>query len=570
MSLQTVLLPRIRFWAYVFATLLTIGLWTITLYQLHLVRLMHVQSTERNLLTVNRVLHAHATRTIQLADLAANVIKREFKQQGMGLDLNRLIQEKVLTEDSFNLFTIVGPDAHVALSTRPFERVNLADREHIKAHVNQDTGQLFVGKPVIGRVSGKASLQLTRRINQDDGSFGGVVVVSMDPFYFTDVYGSLGLNTNSVISLVRKDGLVLVRRTDKEQSIGVDVSDSPVFKKIISSDEPVFESWSPIDGVDRVWAFQELDNLPVFVAVGLDLDQELRPFYEMRTQIYLLASLLTVIIFGFTYAFLRFVGILNESRQSAISANRAKTEFLSNVSHELRTPLNGILGYTELLQVRETDPEKASFLNHIYQSGAHLLSLVSSLLALNRIEKGEIDLALKQEKLRPILQEVLDAHRQNANAKGLSLTLRIEPSTPDQVICDRVKLLQILHNLTQNAIKFTTKGYVHIVARTSGSRLEIAIEDTGCGISAEHQKTVFDRFFQSQGKEATEVEGFGIGLAIVKQLANLMQGDVSVQSTLGQGSIFTVRIPLRERGFTDTDTAVQKPSRRKKNRAEQT
>ncbi len=575
--------------AYLFATVLTIGLWTITLYQLHLARDMHLQMTERNLVSVTRSLHAHATRTIQLADQAAVLIIREYRREGSSLDINQLIREKALTEDIFTLFTVVDENADVAISSRPFERVNLSDREHIKVHFNGDSNKLFAGRPVVGRVSGKASIQFTRRINAPNGGFGGVVVVSMDPYYFTDVYGSLGLSPQSVISLARDDGLLLVRRTDAGQSIGVDVPDSPVFQRI-SSDKTgagVFESHSPLDDVTRLWSYQKLDNMPLFVAVGVNLDQELKPYYEMRDQVYLLATLISLIIYGFAFAIGQFFEKLRDSQQAAINANKAKTEFLSNVSHELRTPINGILGYAELLEIKESDPEKAAFSRYIQESGTHLLSLVNSLLALNRIEKGELNLTLKRENLQAILREVVNAHQQSADNKGIFLRYHTDADVPGHLVCDRVKMLQILHNLVHNAIKFTNSGGVEIHVRiqkpillgtgpavqpgiqkapeTHARKLEIIIKDTGCGIPPEHLSTVFDRFFQTGARPAIDAEGSGLGLGIVRQLIRLMQGDVAVKSVPGEGSTFTIWLPLKPKGTGYPDsTPAKKPTGKNK------
>lgn len=578
------LLSRTKLIAYLFATLLTIGLWTITLFQLHLARDMHVEMTQRNLVSVTRSLHAHATRTIQLAEQAAVLIQREYLRDGSSLDLNQLIAEKALTEDIFTLFTVVDHNANVALSSRPFEHVNLSDREHIKIHFLGDSGKLFVGRPVIGRVSGKASIQFTRRISGADGGFGGVVVVSMDPFYFTDVYGSLGLGSQSAISLVRNDGLILVTRSDGQQAIGLDVTQSPVYMHIINSGKAagVFENQSPLDGIDRLWSYQMLDDMPLYVSVGVNIDEELKPFYEMSQQIYILATLISLIIYGFAFSFGQFFEKLRESRQSAIDASKAKTEFLSNVSHELRTPINGILGYAELLEIKESDPEKATFLRYIQQSGNHLLSLVNSLLALNSIEKGQIEVSNKREKLQSILQEVVNAHQQKATEKELSLSLYIASDVPEYVICDRVKMLQILHNLVHNAIKFTDTGGVQVHAslrkpeissNQTGNPsntpaqspekeqfLEIAVKDTGCGIAPEHLKTVFDRFFQTNAGTA---EGFGLGLSIVRQLARLMQSDIHVVSELGKGSTFTVSMPLKARGMETKSQATRKNNTRR-------
>lgn len=537
------LLGRPKRWAYLFATLLTGIIWFITISQLNLAREMHMQSTEKNLLSVTRALHAHATKTLELADQAVMVILNEYKRKGLDLELATLVQETALKKDIFNLFSVVDKFGSIVLSTQPFVRIDIADRSHFKTHSTVDTGRLEIGEPVVGRVTGKVSINISRRINGEDDGFAGVVVVSMDPFYFTDVYGSLGLSDESVISLIREDGLVLVRRTDGQQAVSVDISETDILERVKSGEGPILDSSSPVDHVHRLWAYQQLDNLPLYVSVGVSIDQEIKPYLELRSQVYLLAALLTIIIYGFAYSIGRFVEKLNKSRRTAVDANQAKSEFLSNVSHELRSPLNGILGYAELLELKETDKEKISFIRYIHQSGEHLLSLVNSLLSLNRIEKGQIETSMTQEPIRDLIQEVLDAHAHSAKEKGLALSQFIDVSVPQTILCDRVKLLQILHNLIQNAVKFTSRGSVHVDARARGNTLEIIVADTGCGISEAHQKVVFDRFFQARA-DTPVADGLGIGLSIAQQMAYLLKGKITVESRLGVGSTFTLRLPL--------------------------
>lgn len=545
-------LKRIRWTAAIFSVVMILGLWLLTLMHLRQAREMHSQSMERNLLSVTRAIHAHALRTIQQADQAALFIKREYKQTGSTVNLQELIDEKILSEDIFNLFTITNDRSDVIASTRPFEKVNLADREHIRVHIENKTNRLFVGRPVTGRVSGKASIQLTRRINDNKGEFAGVVIVSMNPFYFTDVYKSLGLTQSSVIGLVRNDGVVLVKRTANEEAIGVDISDSTVFKKMIEGEAKAFESGWPHDDVARLWAHQEIENTDLFVAVGVDQHEELKPYFEDRRQIVILAGILTVIIMAFALAITRLASKLENSRFQAILASQAKTRFLSNVSHELRTPLNSILGYGELLSLDERDPDKKIFLKNIMDSGAHLLSLVNSLLALVRIEKGEIELTLNREPLKPLLLEVIHAHQRIAIQKGLKLDLIIDSNVPAEIWCDRVKLLQIVHNLVNNAIKFTESGTVSVSVHFESQKLRIDVHDTGRGITAENLDTIFDRFVRLDHTN-TRSDGFGIGLPIVKQLVKLMDGKVTVSSDPELGTTFSVIIPLE--AWSDSDNA---------------
>jgi len=238
---------------------------------------------------------------------------------------------------------------------------------------------------------------------------------------------------------------------------------------------------------------------------------------------------------------------LEQKTADAQSANRAKTDFLATVSHELRTPLNAIAGYTELLEMGLrgplTDAQRRD-LARIRASGQHLLGLISSVLDLNRIERGQVSYALVGIAIEPFLAELDALISPQAAAK--SLTLEYVPATSAlTVIADREKLRQIMLNLLSNAIRFTPPGGVITLAARADDRdrVEIRVEDTGPGIPESRRGDVFEPFVQLDRSLAQPQEGLGLGLAISRDLARGMRGDLTVSSNPRGGASFFLILP---------------------------
>ncbi|MBD2448540.1 response regulator [Nostoc sp. FACHB-152] len=244
---------------------------------------------------------------------------------------------------------------------------------------------------------------------------------------------------------------------------------------------------------------------------------------------------------------------LEQAAERAAIANRAKSQFLAKMSHELRTPLNAILGFTQLMaRTDDTPSEFREHLSIISRSGEHLLTLINDVLEMSRIEAGQLILTESYFNLHRLLSSIKDMFALRASEKGLNLTTQWDTNLPCYVYGDEAKLRQILINLLGNAIKFTTKGTITLRVRTvllSDSAtsqipiiLHLEVEDTGCGIAPTDIESVFEAFMQTQrGRHA---QGTGLGLSISRQFARLMGGDITVQSTLNQGSTFKSQVLL--------------------------
>lgn len=243
---------------------------------------------------------------------------------------------------------------------------------------------------------------------------------------------------------------------------------------------------------------------------------------------------------------------LRAAMTAAETANRAKSDFLAAMSHEIRTPLNGVLGMATVLAGRLTDPAERSMVRVIRDSGEHLLSVINDILDLAKIEVGRLVLDPRPIRLPDILVRVAALHQIAANEKGIQLVTRCIGGTSDEVRQgDEMRLIQILHNLIGNAIKFTDAGTVSVeIDCAQRDAITIRVCDTGIGMSQAEIARAFDEFAQGMGGSRRSHVGTGLGLPIVRRLARLMGGDVSLSSVEGQGVSATVlvKVPVLDSG----------------------
>lgn len=271
-----------------------------------------------------------------------------------------------------------------------------------------------------------------------------------------------------------------------------------------------------------------------------------------RNYVVVLTVLLTVAVVAFVSVFLRSIhhltishDALTKSEAAAQQSNQAKSTFLAAMSHELRTPLTSILGYSELMEKRSSEPLIKSQSQTIRKAAEHLNSLLTEILDLSRVESGSMPIHHEPVDLRDLARDVSELFRASAQAKSLSLTTTIASDVPLTLFTDRFRLKQILNNLLSNAIKFTLSGAVELAIKPSpeGSHVLFHVIDTGPGIAPAKHEIVFEKFSQANARISYQHGGTGLGLSLSRGLAQLLGGTLNVESSLGKGSKFTLSLP---------------------------
>ncbi|HRI39963.1 MAG TPA: ATP-binding protein, partial [Nitrospira sp.] len=245
-------------------------------------------------------------------------------------------------------------------------------------------------------------------------------------------------------------------------------------------------------------------------------------------------------------------GDLHKEKERAEAASRAKSQFLANMSHEIRTPMNGVLGMAELLSHTPLTEKQRRYVDQIRGSGGDLLHIINDILDFSKIEAGKITLERKPFNLAVVVSEIVESFRDRAQAKRLTLSCRTEEGIRTNVVGDVYRFRQVLTNLIGNAIKFTDAGTISVTlqgSRCGRGSFQIAVQDSGVGISQEAQAVLFTEFSQVDGSSTRKHGGTGLGLAISKRLVELMQGSIGVESAPGTGSRFWFTVQFAEEGM---------------------
>ena len=304
-------------------------LWSTVIVKLHAEHEAEIRDVMKDTANLARVFEEHTVRTFREADQTLQFIIDQYREHGNKIDLRRLAEDGSIINRIYTYISIIDEHGNLAAGSQPFKPMNLADREHFQVHVAQDTGRLFISKPLVGRASGKQSIQLSRRINKPDLSFGGVAVVSVDPAYFSRFYSALDLGSRGLVNVTgREDKIIRARRVGNDTTVGQDASKGELFKHLPASERGSYVSAGVMTGVSRILSYRALEDYPLVVLVGVATDEALTAFNQRSRNYYQIAALASLLILGFT-AFL----LLMVSRQEKTTSTlRLRNIELSNAS----------------------------------------------------------------------------------------------------------------------------------------------------------------------------------------------------------------------------------------------
>ncbi len=531
------------------AILFGILVWTATIALIVHDREVTLELARENLRGLVSLLALQLDRTLDTSDYILQRVRARYLKNGPDTGLDAIVEYGPGGEKLFPEVGVLDRDGiYVQSNVRDLVGTNASGHEYFLVHKGGTVDHLFVSRPAVEPYGSGNVVHVTRRIESEEKAFRGVADVALDMHAFASSFAE-ATGKSGTYALVGLDGVIRMRLSGNVPEHGRNVADTDVFKENLSksaSGTVIYDSL--FYNETRLIAYQRVGGYPMAVTFSEALDKVLAP-HEGRRVYYLASAFVVTALLGLATALaltsLRQMQLASEhlvaARDADAAANRHKSEFLAHLSHELRTPLHGILGNADLLRSSPTvtardDVESASA---IFSGGEHLLALVDRLLDMSRIEEGSADrLDIWCVPLSDIVEEPLATHRREAGDKGLFLHYVRHADTKHYVYCDPTALKGVLHNLLNNAVKFTETGGVTLRVLPQGEYTRFEIIDTGIGIAQEDQEKVFDRFVQLDTGHMRRYGGAGLGLTLARTVVARMGGTLELQSAVGQGSTF--------------------------------
>ncbi len=473
--------------------------------------------------------------------------------------LIEMMRRRLLQAPLARSFLLVGVDGRSIVATNlPIDNppIDLSDREYVSHHRRNPGNRLHLSKPVRSRADQSWVLLASRRIEDVNGAFVGVIVASLDLAELAKRLEVFTISPSAALLLISADGNVLARRPNHAVAVGATLANNPAMMTTMGKSFGVGETISPFDGRERFFSFQRSTAYPLIAISGLESDEVLAP-WRQQLVFYILVGLVGAFSIAiFTFYILRQLkhhetnlSDLTLAKLEAEEANRAKTAFLAGMSHELRTPLNAILGFSEVVAKQlfgaQAQGKYAEYASDIHKSASHLLELISDLLDMAKIETGHFELKLQSIDVKTLIDWSTDEIKNITKLRGVDIYSSVPHAFPS-LFCDERVMRQIMTNLLSNSLRFTPSGgKISIVARRSEKGdIEILISDTGPGIPITERERIFSPFAEVQTQELRDYdESSGLRLPISKKLVEIHGGQLFIEEAETGGTRTRLTMP---------------------------
>jgi signal transduction histidine kinase len=431
------------------------------------------------------------------------------------------------------------------------ERINFADRDYFKVQSTRGKDALYISEPVFGRVTKQWAIQFTRPLFSPDKRFAGVLVMALAPPALDDLYKTVSLGTGARITMLRSDGVVMARTGAQIDATGKRLNGLPGSD---NGDSPVgqYRAASPIDGVERLVAYRQLNSYPLTIYVAQSIEDVLTPYYKQRRTAVTIGTIATALLCAVAWLLGAHASDWQERRKHELlrKVDRHKTEFIATLSHELRDPLSAIrLSHSMLEQSANLVAGDRLSVDVIGRQAAHLSSMVEDCIDMTRIEQGIIELRNQRVDLRDVVKASVESVTALIKQHRHTLDVNV-PNDRVCVIGDYHRLCQVIGNLVANSVRYTPDGgeIVLRLERTEAGKEQavVRVGDNGVGIASDEITRIFEPFVKAQaGDSGRERNGLGLGLTLCRRLVELHGGHLVASSKgLGRGTEMSVYLPL--------------------------
>lgn len=536
-----------------FGAFVLVLLWLGLAFNLGRERAFAVHMAEADTANLARAFEEHITRTVAGLDQTLLFVKAEYERDPAHFSLKNSAVLSSLPQAGKMGLSLADSSGALVDSTMPVSPgINVADREYFRFHRDADAGQLFVGQPVVGRISGMWVIMLARRLNNPDGSFAGTLSLALDPHYLSDFYASIDLGAKGAILLLGSDGVV---RAGSDIPVGKGLAAPGLARSIFEAGVGTVEMDGPFDQESRIASFRALPGLPLAVWVGRSKAEVLaQPLLTERA--YLLVGLgVTALLLAALLLVFRLVRgqelIAHDLavKKAELTASRerlrryvADLERIAEVAaHDLQEPLRRVVAYAQLLSVRAQsalDAESRDYAAHVVAGAHRMRKLVKDLGAFVAVDNLPQPLATvsADNAMKAAAQQLAeDIRRSGANLLVDSLP---------EVAIDEKSLTEIFVQLLDNALRYNIPGrrtVIHVSAQWDGDHAVFSVHDNGAGIDESHLARAFEIFHRLPGLDGHK--GTGMGLAIVRRMVERHGGRVWVETQAGAGSTFLFSLP---------------------------